>query len=175
MVVPPNHPNLMGFFIINHPFWGTTIFGNTHMFNQKKNMKFQISPQAHSFSGISGGGGLRRPSSKCPSLPCWHSDQTTGFQSRTKKSLEHGKSPKEHENELSNFIFQFSSMFFLFFFSGCTFWSTQDLYQYTHIYMPSNQTKKSRAKNKPWIIKETLFSMLHSFSILQRFVPKLLT
>ena len=27
--VPPNHPILIGFFIINHPFWGTTIFGNT--------------------------------------------------------------------------------------------------------------------------------------------------
>ena len=23
---------LIGFSIINHPFWGTTIFGNTHMF-----------------------------------------------------------------------------------------------------------------------------------------------
>ena len=22
----------IGFFIINHPFWGTTIFGNTHIF-----------------------------------------------------------------------------------------------------------------------------------------------
>ena len=29
MVVPPNHPNLIGFSIINHPFWGTSIFGNT--------------------------------------------------------------------------------------------------------------------------------------------------
>ena len=26
MVVPPNHPNLIGFSIINHPFWGTPIF-----------------------------------------------------------------------------------------------------------------------------------------------------
>ena len=31
MVVPPNHPILIGFSIINHPFWGTPIFGNTHM------------------------------------------------------------------------------------------------------------------------------------------------
>ena len=31
MVVPPNHPFLMGFSIINHPFWGTPIFGNTHI------------------------------------------------------------------------------------------------------------------------------------------------
>ena len=27
--VSPNHPILIGFSIINHPFWGTTIFGNT--------------------------------------------------------------------------------------------------------------------------------------------------
>ena len=27
--VPPNHPFLIGFSIINHPFWGTFIFGNT--------------------------------------------------------------------------------------------------------------------------------------------------
>ena len=32
IVVPPNHPfNRAGFSIINHPFWGTPIFGNTHM------------------------------------------------------------------------------------------------------------------------------------------------
>ena len=29
--VPPDHPILIGFSIINHPFWGTPIFGNTHM------------------------------------------------------------------------------------------------------------------------------------------------
>ena len=29
--LPPNHPFLIGFSIINHPFWGTTIFGNTHL------------------------------------------------------------------------------------------------------------------------------------------------
>ena len=29
--VPPNHPILIGLSIINHPFWGTPIFGNTHM------------------------------------------------------------------------------------------------------------------------------------------------
>ena len=28
---PPNHPILIGFSIINHPFWGPTpVFGNTH-------------------------------------------------------------------------------------------------------------------------------------------------
>ena len=31
IVVPPNHPFLIGFSIINHPFWGTTIFGNTQI------------------------------------------------------------------------------------------------------------------------------------------------
>jgi len=30
MVVPLNHPILIGFSIINHPFWGIPIFGNTH-------------------------------------------------------------------------------------------------------------------------------------------------
>ena len=29
IVVPPNHPFLIGFSIINHRFWDTTIFGNT--------------------------------------------------------------------------------------------------------------------------------------------------
>ena len=32
IVVPPNHPILIGFSIINHPFLGSPIFGNTHMF-----------------------------------------------------------------------------------------------------------------------------------------------
>ncbi len=27
----PKSPILIGFSIINHPFWGTPIFGNTHM------------------------------------------------------------------------------------------------------------------------------------------------
>ena len=32
IVVPPNHQfYLIGFSIINHPFWGTPIFGNTQM------------------------------------------------------------------------------------------------------------------------------------------------
>ena len=29
---PPNSSILIGFSIINHPFWGTIIFGNTHIF-----------------------------------------------------------------------------------------------------------------------------------------------
>ena len=28
---PPKSSNLIGISIINHPFWGTPIFGNTHM------------------------------------------------------------------------------------------------------------------------------------------------
>ena len=32
IMIPPNHPNLIGFSIINHPFWGTPIFGNTHIY-----------------------------------------------------------------------------------------------------------------------------------------------
>jgi len=28
----PKSATLIGFSIINHPFWGTPIFGNTHMF-----------------------------------------------------------------------------------------------------------------------------------------------
>ena len=32
IMVPPNHPILIGFSLINHPFWGTTIFGNIHIY-----------------------------------------------------------------------------------------------------------------------------------------------
>ena len=32
---PPNHPFLVGFSILNHPFWGTTIFGNTQLYLKK--------------------------------------------------------------------------------------------------------------------------------------------
>ena len=32
IMVPPNHPILIGFSIINHPFWGTPIFGNIHIY-----------------------------------------------------------------------------------------------------------------------------------------------
>ena len=30
-VFPPNHPILIGFSNLNHPFWGTPIFGNTQV------------------------------------------------------------------------------------------------------------------------------------------------
>ena len=32
---PPNDPILMGFSIVNHPFWGTPIFGNTSFYEFK--------------------------------------------------------------------------------------------------------------------------------------------
>ena len=36
IVVPPNHPIFIGFSIINHPFLGSPIFGNTHMCRWRK-------------------------------------------------------------------------------------------------------------------------------------------
>ncbi len=36
----PKSSILIGFSIINHPFWDTTIFGNTHVFGQGKNWRF---------------------------------------------------------------------------------------------------------------------------------------
>jgi len=35
----PKSSILIGISIINHPFWGTTIFGNTHIFVEKKSQK----------------------------------------------------------------------------------------------------------------------------------------
>jgi len=32
IMVPPNHSFLIGFSIVNHPFWGTSIFGNIHVY-----------------------------------------------------------------------------------------------------------------------------------------------
>ena len=39
IVVPPNHPILIGFSIINYPFWGTPIFGNSHIFFKDVDIK----------------------------------------------------------------------------------------------------------------------------------------
>ena len=39
IVVPPKSSILMGFSIINHPFWGTPIFGNTHIYHFPSNLK----------------------------------------------------------------------------------------------------------------------------------------
>ena len=52
---PPNHPFsiLIGLSIINHPFWGTPIFGNTHMQTHHfraalaAKPEFSIIPRAH--------------------------------------------------------------------------------------------------------------------------------
>ena len=43
--VPPNHPFSQGFSIINHPFWGTTIFRNPHFL--KKYNPHVLFPQPH--------------------------------------------------------------------------------------------------------------------------------
>ena len=37
----PKSSMLIGFSIINHPFWGTTIFGNTHILFQLESAKPQ--------------------------------------------------------------------------------------------------------------------------------------
>ena len=43
IVVPPNHSILIGFSIINHPFWGPTpIFGNTNMYINFGTMSIQL-------------------------------------------------------------------------------------------------------------------------------------
>ena len=49
-MVPPNHPILIGFSIINHPFWGTTIFGNTFFITYVYRVKWLTSIQKHHIS-----------------------------------------------------------------------------------------------------------------------------
>ena len=49
---PPNHPTLIGFSIVNHPFWGTTIFGNTHIQYGIYMFMFFMFWYLHSFSYI---------------------------------------------------------------------------------------------------------------------------
>lgn len=91
-----------------------------------------------------------------------------GFQAR-EKSLQHGKPQKEHENELSNFIFQFSYMFIVHYIvqgvSYGIYIKTAKTQQFGVLKMFTNtpiihaiksNKKKSSAKNKPWTIKETL-------------------
>ena len=41
IMVPPNHPFLIGFSIINHPFWGTPIFGNIHIPHWERKIIFK--------------------------------------------------------------------------------------------------------------------------------------
>ena len=45
--VPPNHPILIGFSLINPPFWGTPIFGNTHIVKGKINKNTNPSKIVH--------------------------------------------------------------------------------------------------------------------------------
>ena len=41
IMVSPNHPILIGFSIINHPFWGVSLFfGNTHMIYEPASPRF---------------------------------------------------------------------------------------------------------------------------------------
>ena len=42
IVVPPKSSILIGFSIINHPFWGTTILGNTHIIHSPQNCLHRI-------------------------------------------------------------------------------------------------------------------------------------
>ena len=42
IMVPPNHPILIGFSIINHPFWGTIILGNTHIVESDVPFHFRV-------------------------------------------------------------------------------------------------------------------------------------
>ena len=41
----PKSSILIGFSIINHPFWGNTIFGNTHMSYRKRNLQLLQKPR----------------------------------------------------------------------------------------------------------------------------------
>ncbi len=59
-MVPPNHPILIGFgTIINHPFWGTPIFGNTHVVigcssSKQIDESYFCHPRDTDFSGVCG-------------------------------------------------------------------------------------------------------------------------
>ena len=45
IMVPPKSSILIGFSIINHPLWGTFIFGNTHLLINKKVQVFEFEQQ----------------------------------------------------------------------------------------------------------------------------------
>ena len=47
-VFPPNHPILIEFSIINHPFWGTPIFENTHISYIPKKLQILAPGPVHS-------------------------------------------------------------------------------------------------------------------------------
>ena len=50
-MVPPNHPILIGFSIINHPFSGTPIFGNIHIVVKKSGGETQYALSIASVNG----------------------------------------------------------------------------------------------------------------------------
>ena len=50
--VPPNHPILIGFSIINHPFWGTSIFGNTQIFTARLQLSNNFLPNYSTISRL---------------------------------------------------------------------------------------------------------------------------
>ena len=55
IVVPPNHPFVHRVFhYFHHPFWGTTIFGNTHILSILKwpNCAFKISQAGREFASF---------------------------------------------------------------------------------------------------------------------------
>ncbi len=75
----PNHPILIGFSIINHPFWGTPIFGNTHI-NETISDSVKLSVLATGEAGEAGEAGFsacaitrqgaKHLRIKQPKLPC---------------------------------------------------------------------------------------------------------
>ena len=52
IVVPPKSSILIGFSIINHPFWCTTIFGNTHKYIPSFFFQMSGIPSFHHHPGI---------------------------------------------------------------------------------------------------------------------------
>ena len=57
----PKSSILIRFSIINHPFWGTTIFGNTQMFNSKGHLSDDHPFLANCSSGFQGWIALLHP------------------------------------------------------------------------------------------------------------------
>ena len=54
MVVPPKSSILIGFSVINHPFWGTTIFGNIHIQNKLPSRRLTVRPWKVTFPNRKG-------------------------------------------------------------------------------------------------------------------------
>ena len=52
----PKSSVLIGFSIINHPFWGIPIFGNTHMISLLRILSAGFRGSNNRFQGISGPG-----------------------------------------------------------------------------------------------------------------------